>query len=142
MNHSNVCHEATIQKIEGHTITVTMQQSSACSRCQSKGICGMSEQRTEEIVIHHGQPDNFSVGERVQVHIRQTLAWKALCICYLFPFLVLFITFTTLYLTTQNDLISIGGSLGLTALYFLSIRFFRKKIEDNTQFFITKIRPE
>lgn len=138
MENKTLCHEAIVKKIDGDKITVQMHVESACATCHTRHLCGMSESKLEELVIDNFYHEQFEVGENVQVEIKNTLAWKAIIICYLVPFIILICTLFILTKTIKQELMSVLFSLGAVALYYFVVWLFRDRIEHNTQFIITK----
>jgi positive regulator of sigma E activity len=63
---------------------------------------------------------------------------KAVVIAYLLPFFVLILGLLVTYKISKNELLSIGVSLGLTALYYLSIYKLKDKLEKEFVFTIRK----
>lgn len=138
MENKTLCHEAIVKKVDDDKVTVQMHVESACATCHTRHLCGMSESKLEELVIHNFYHDHFEIGEKVQVEIKNTLAWKAIIICYFIPFIVLIVSLFTLTKVLEQELASVLISLGAVALYYFIVWLFRDKIEHNTQFVITK----
>lgn len=138
MENNTLCHDAVVKKIEDEHIIVRMEVESACAACHSKHLCGMTESKQEELIVENPDHEIFEIGERVKVEIRHSLAWKAILVCYLFPFLVLFVSFIILSITLENELQSALLALGATAAYYFVVWLFRNKIDQNTHFIIRK----
>lgn len=135
---NNVQHEGVVQSVDGLNVTVKMTVSSACAGCHAKGICGAADSRDKVVVAQNINGANFEVGENVTVQLRQTLAMKAVIICYLVPFVVLFVSFCLMYLVCDMEWVNVLVALSLTALYYIILWFFRKKIEKNVTFVVNK----
>ena len=116
-----VVHEGIIQKIEGQQITVKMVVDSACAACHAKGICGAADSQDKVVVAKNVNDESFSVGERVQVELRQTLAFQAVLIGYLLPFVVLMTTFCLMSYFVKNELIDVSVSFLATILYYFIV---------------------
>ena len=135
---NSIKHEGIVQSVEGLKVTVKMTVGSACSGCHAKGICGAAESRDKVVNAININRLDLSVGDTVAVEMRQTLAMKAVVICYLVPFIVLFASFCLMYLVCSVEWVNVAVSLGLTALYFVLLWVFRKRIEKNVTFVVTK----
>ena len=134
-----VVHEGIIQKIEGQQITVKMVVDSACAACHAKGICGAADSQDKVVVAKNVNDESFSVGERVQVELRQTLAFQAVLIGYLLPFVVLMTTFCLMSYFVKNELIDVSVSFRATILYYFIVWLFNKKIERKFVCYISKL---
>ena len=135
---NNIQHEGIIQSIDGLKVTVKMTVSSACAGCHAKGICGAADSRDKVVVAQNMSGADFSIGETVTVQLQQTLAMKAVVICYLVPFIVLFASFCLMYLVCSAEWVNVLVALSLTALYYIILWFFRKKIEKTVTFVVNK----
>lgn len=139
MENNGVSHEGVVQSINGSKVMVRMTVSSACAGCHAKSICGVADRRDKVVETLNTTTASYEVGEKVMVQMRQTLAAKAILICYLFPFIVLFASFCLMYLVSQHELLNVLVSFAATAIYFFFVWLFRKKIEKNVVFVISKI---
>ena len=116
---NNIQHEGIVQSIDGLKVTVKMTVSSACAGCHAKGICGAADSRDKVVVAQNMSGADFSIGETVTVQLQQTLAMKAVVICYLVPFIVLFASFCLMYLVCSAEWVNVLVALSLTALYYI-----------------------
>ena len=71
--------------------------------------------------------------------MKQTLGMKAVVIAYLFPFIVLALGLFVTYALTKQELISVGVSFGLTAIYYFIISKLKDKFEKEFVFTVKKI---
>ena len=69
MENKTLCHEAIVKKVDDDKVTVQMHVESACATCHTRHLCGMSESKLEELVIHNFYHDHFEIGEKVQVRV-------------------------------------------------------------------------
>lgn len=139
MNNSEVSHEAIVQSVDGIDVTVKMTVSSACAACHAKGLCGVSESEEKLVVAKNFSAAQFATGEKVRVELRQTLAVKAVIICYLLPLVVLLVSFFLMYLVCSIEWLNVLAALSATALYFFFVWLFHEKIEKNVTFIVSKI---
>ncbi|MCQ2279374.1 MAG: SoxR reducing system RseC family protein [Bacteroidales bacterium] len=139
MNNSEVSHEAIVQSVDGIDVTVKMTVSSACAACHAKGLCGVSESEEKLVVAKNFSAAQFATGEKVRVELRQTLAVKAVIICYLLPLVVLLVAFFLMYLVCSIEWLNVLAALSATALYFFFVWLFHEKIEKNVTFIVSKI---
>lgn len=82
----------------------------------------------------------MNVGDRVEVEVREQLAWKAVLLAYIVPFLVMIAVITILDIATALDEAVVGSiSLASMALYFLVLRLFRSKLQKQFSFTARKL---
>lgn len=137
---NTICKEGIIRKIEGDEITVEITKSSACAQCHAKAICLPSNEQHDCITAKNIYNEKFEIGEVVTLTLRTSLGVKAVIIGYLIPFIVLMTTLLICYAITKNELISVLVSLLCTALYYLTLKFRNKKLEEKFAFFVHKKR--
>jgi len=139
MNTSNICQQGTIKEIKDNTLFVEIERSAACSACHAKSACLTSQKKDEIIPIPTNEPEEFQVGEVVQVNLKKSMGAKAILIAYLCPFLVMILGLFVTYYFTKNELLSIGVAFGATALYFLFIKKMENRLKKHFTFFVSKI---
>lgn len=135
---STICKEGIVRKIEGDEITVEITMSSACNECHAKAICLPSNEKHDCIVAKNMYNEKFEIGEPVTLVLRTSLGLKAVVIGYLLPFIVLMTVLLICYAITKNELISVLVSLVCTALYYFTLKFRDKKLEEKFAFFVHK----
>ena len=139
MDYSSICHQGTIKEIKDNVLFVEIERSAACAACHAKGACLASQRKEEIIPIPTNEPNEFQVGELVQVNLKKSMGAKAVIIAYLCPFLVLTLWLFGTYYFTKNELLSIGVAFVATALYFLFIKKIDSKLKKHFTFFVSKI---
>ena len=138
-DHNQVCSQAVVKEVQDTYIIAEIVVQSACAACHAKGACGVSERKQEKLKIDLPNPEIFTVGEVVSVEMKQTLGMKAVVIAYLFPFIVLALGLFVTYALTKQELISVGVSFGLTAIYYFIISKLKDKFEKEFVFSIKKM---
>ena len=124
-NNNQVCSQAVVKEVQDTYIIAEIVIQSACAACHAKGACGVSERKQEKLKIDLPNPEIFTVGEVVSIEMKQTLGMKAVVIAYLFPFIVLALGLFVTYALTKQELVSVGVSFGLTAIYYFIIISYR-----------------
>ena len=131
-------HEGIVLSTEGKMAHVVILQTSACAACKAKSMCMSSESQQKEMDAFMLEPMN--VGDRVEVEVREQLAWKAVLLAYIVPFLVMIAVITILDIATALDEAVVGSiSLASMALYFLVLRLFRSKLQKQFSFTARKL---
>ena len=116
---NSVTHPGIIVQISGHVAEILILSKSACSSCQVKGACNMSEMEEKKVFVELPHEHQFESGQQVNIIMRQSLGNLAVFLGYILPFLVL--------LATLIVSISIGlseGIAGLSALVILAPYYF------------------
>lgn len=134
-----ISHEGIIQSIDGQNVTVKLTVQSACAGCHAKNICGAADSSDKIVTARNADDTSFEIGEKVRVEIGQSLAAKAIVICYLLPFIVLLASFCISSYLIQNELICVGITFGCTIAYYFFVWLFHGKIERKATFHITKL---
>jgi sigma-E factor negative regulatory protein RseC len=133
-------HEGTVKRINGNKIIVSLIQTSACNKCDSKTACtlGLSEVKEKEIEIE-ANPSEYPIGTKVMIKMKFSIGTLAVFLSYILPIFLLIIVVVLFYNITKND--GITGLLGILflMLYFAILYFFKGKLEKKVKFTIEKI---
>ena len=139
MENNSISHIGIVQSIDGQEVTVKMTVECACAACHAKSLCGISDSKDKIVKAVNVSDAHFEVGEKVNVEMRQSLAMKAIVICYLLPFIVLITTFCVMSYFCQNELVNVAVTFAAVAVYFFFIWLFNHKIERNVTFIAVKL---
>ena len=80
-------HEGIVLSTNGELAHVEIVQTSACAACKAKSMCMSSESQQKYIDAVMLEP--MKTGDRVEVEVRERLAWKAILLAYILPFVVM-----------------------------------------------------
>ena len=131
-------HTGVVTRINGELAHVTITQTSACSACKARSMCMSSESQQKEMDVIMLEP--MQAGDQVEVEVRERLAWKAVLLAYIMPFVVMMAVIATLDLTTTlSEAITGSISLGAIALYYLVLHMFRERLQKQFVFTARKI---
>ena len=72
--------------------------------------------------------EEFSIGETVQIQMRQQLANKAVVLGYFLPFVILVVGLFACYALTHIQWLSVLVGIGLTALYYVILKLMDKRL--------------
>lgn len=133
MTDSEIKHSGVVLSIDGQTARIKILQTSACAACKAREICVSSE--SQEKVIEAMMLEPLQIGEKAEVIVREQLAWKAILLGYILPFIVMVAVIVVLDVCTTLDE-TISGTIALCsiAVYYLVLRLFRKKIQKHFSF--------
>ena len=127
-------HEGVVLSINGNKAHVEIVQTSACSACKARSMCMSSESQQKEMDVILLEP--VQVGDKVEVEVRERLAWKAVLLAYILPFIVMLAIIAILDFTTDWSEAVIGTlSLCGIALYYIGLSVFKHRLQ--TQFSFT-----
>ena len=133
-----VSHEGIVQSIDGDKVTIRMTVASACAGCHARHLCSSLDSRDKLVEAENLYHLPLEVGEKVTVTLQEKLAMKAVILCFLIPFLLVFVLFILLNSLTKNELVASLVSLGSIAAYYYIVWLFRSKIARDYSFVVTK----
>ena len=133
-----VCKEGIVRKIEAGKVWVEIVVSSACGGCVAKNMCNISEKKNEIIEAENITGEEFVVGEMVQIQIQERKAHQAVVLGYLLPFIVLIVGLFVCYALTHIEWLSALVAFGLTAIYYLILKMFDKRLAREFVLHVTK----
>jgi sigma-E factor negative regulatory protein RseC len=129
-------HPGVITSINSSKIKVTITTYSACSSCGAKGICSISD--VKDKIVEVPKTGDFSVGQKVQVILHQTMGFKALYLGYVQPVILVLITLFFTSSITRNEVLAGLISMGALVPYYLILYFCKDKIRNKFTFAIKK----
>jgi sigma-E factor negative regulatory protein RseC len=118
-----------VLRIEKDGLWVEVLVESACAACHAKSVCLSSERRQQEVFAYCSEPELFAVGEEVRLAMRRKAGNSAVRIGYLYPCVILLASLLVSNRFIANELICVAIALGLTAIYYLLIWAFKKKLD-------------
>lgn len=131
-------HEGIVTSINGELAHVQIVQTSACSACKAKSMCMSAESQAKEMDVL--MLDVMQVGDKVEVEVRERLAWKAVLLAYILPFIVMIGIIALLDFATEWSEAIIGTlSLCGIALYYIILGFFKHKLQRQFVFTARKL---
>ena len=112
---------------------VQIVQTSACAACKARSMCMSSESQQKEMDVVMLEP--MQVGDRVEVEVRERLAWKAVLLAYILPFVVMLGVIVLLDYTTDWSEAVVGTlSLCSIALYYIGLNLFKNRLQKQFTF--------
>lgn len=131
-------HTGIVTSIHGEMAHIQIVQSSACSACKAKSMCSSSESQVKEMDARMLEP--MQIGDQVEVEVREHLAWRAVLLAYILPFIVMMATIILLDLLTHWDEAIVGAiALGAIALYYLALNQFKNRLQKQFTFTARKV---
>lgn len=132
-------HTGVVTSVSGEFAHVQITQTSACSACKARSMCMSSESQQKEMdALIVGSP--VKVGDEVEVEVRERLAWKAVLLAYILPFVVMLGIIAGLDLATDWSEAVVGTlSLCGIAVYYIGLSFFKGRLQKQFVFTARKI---
>lgn len=91
---------------------------------------------SKEKVVEVSLPPHLQVaeGQQVDVVLEGKLGFKAALFVYFFPFVLLMITLTVVYLLTGNEAVAGLSGLGILVPCYLTLSLFKRKFKRTFEF--------
>lgn len=133
-----ISHNGVVSRVEANTVTVCVQQKSACAGCHAAGYCSSADCKDRYITVTGASPD-FHVGDEVILEGHSAMGRLAVFLSFVLPLilliLLLVLTLSILGLSEgMGTLISLGGM----GVYYLILRLFNGKLSRRLVFTIRK----
>ena len=132
-------HKGKVLSVGEGVVCVAIEVNEACGSCASRKACAMGQGTTREIVVYTDDAARYAVGEVVDVAARRSAGVMAVVLCYVVPLLILVATLALLIVAGCNEGIAALSSLAITALYYLLLGLFHKRISQKIVFTINKL---
>lgn len=101
-------------------------------------MCVSSESQVKEMDALMLEP--MQPGDNVEVEVREHLAWRAVLLAYIMPFIVMMAVIAVLNFTTQWSEAVVGTlSLCAIALYYIGLSVFRHRLQKQFSFTARKL---
>ncbi len=131
-------HEGIVMSTDKELAHIRIVQTSACSACKAKSMCMSAESREKEMDAVMLEP--MKPGDKVEVEVRERLAWKAVLLAYILPFIVMVGLIAVLDFVTEwpEEVVGIVSLCGI-ALYYIGLSVFRHRLQTQFSFTARKI---
>ena len=127
-------HKGRVLSVGEGVVRVVIEVNEACGSCASRKACAMGQGTTREIVVYTDDAERYSVGEVVNVMARQSAGVMAVVLCYVVPLVVLVTSLIVAHISGCNEGVSAIIALGSTALYYIILAIFHKRISKRVVF--------
>ncbi|MDR1408291.1 MAG: SoxR reducing system RseC family protein [Tannerella sp.] len=127
-----------IERTEPSVVYVRIIQQPACSGCHAKSLCPVSE-HGEKIIEIEDRSGNFSVNEKVNIHVRLSQGMTAVLIAFVIPLALTVTALATAQAISGNELIAAAAGLCILIPYGAAIRLMRGKLKKKFAFTLSKI---
>ena len=119
-------------------VEVEIISESACAACHAAGLCGMAESRKKIVEVPSIRPDDFSMGQEVEVCLAPRTGLKAVLLSYVVPVMILLILILSLSKIGLGELVAGLLSIAGVAVYYLVLFLFKDHLAEGYEFFIRR----
>lgn len=132
--YESIEHEGIVESTDNGSVKVRIISNSACSGCHAEGFCLISGQKEKDIIVKGKY--RVSAGDNVKVLMKKSMGYKALFLGYLLPSIIFMAALILLEVFSLGELYAGLGAVAVLIPYYLTLWFFRKRIENNFIFTI------
>jgi positive regulator of sigma E activity len=131
-NSGSIEHDGIVKSSDKKSVIVTISAPSACSGCHAEGMCSLSgrKEKTVEIPGVH----NVLPGDSVTILMKQSTGYSAVFLGYVLPLILVVASLIILVSLSVTELAAGIGSLALLIPYYLTLYFFRNRIDKKFTF--------
>ena len=125
-------HDGVVTEISDSSISVEIVSRSACSSCHAKSVCAVGDSAVKiiEVPLTIGtMAADCKVGDRVKVILDSSLGVNAVWLAYVAPLALLLASILVFSSAGMRDLYTGFLSIGVVALYYVVLSFFRNRLK-------------
>ncbi len=127
----HISHPGVVVGINDKDIEIEILSSSMCGSCGIKSACGMSEMQEKRVTVPKPADKEFIVGQPVKIIMNASQGNKAALFAYFIPAFLLVAIIVILSNLSIKEWIAALVGIGVIAVYYLVLYFFRNKLRDN-----------
>ena len=134
----SIRHSGVIERIENDVVFVKIVQLSACSGCQAKSLCKISESKEKIVEVRVPDVTAYKVGDPVVVTGTASQGAKAVVLAFGLPLIILLSVLIVLTQVTGDEAKSALIALLIMVPYYAVLYICRNRIKRVFQFSIRK----
>jgi sigma-E factor negative regulatory protein RseC len=119
-------------------MVISIEANSACSSCQVKNACHLSESASKDVEIESFE-EIYEPGEPVKVFYKGSLGFLAVFLAYILPFILIIFVLISGRIAGLNDASSGILALGILIPYYFTLYFFKTKLKRKFTFSVGKM---
>ena len=123
-----VRHPGIVESTGNRCLRIRMVQSSGCGTCRARGCCPSADARESLVDVPAADASAYRVGDAVWVTGRLSMARRAVCWAYVFPFLIVLSSLVLFLGLGLAEAAAAGLSLALLAPYYAGLWLCRKRM--------------
>ena len=133
-----VKHSGKVVSVAERLVVVEIINKSMCSACHARGACSVSDMKAKNIEVKVDHPEDYQVGDRVNVLMKTSSGHLSVLLSYVFPLIILMILLLSLSELLSELVLSLVV-IGAISLYYFLIYLLRDKWSGKIGFEIEKI---
>ena len=133
---TEITHTGTISAIKENIVSVEITQKEACGSCALKDAC-LQSVKQHIIEVECDRPNNYSVGQKIELVISSKQAFYASVYGYVIPLILVLLSLFLSFFYTKDEIIASLFGLGVLLPYYFLLYLFRNNLKKNL---IIKIR--
>lgn len=137
-NTKSIEHKGRIESIDANKISVNFLALSGCASCHAKGVCSAADMQEKSVEVFDFT-NQYTIGEEVNVILKQSLGFRALLLGYVLPFILVLLILIILTAISDNEAVAGLSALSVLVPYYLILFLLKDKIRKKFTFAITKI---
>lgn len=131
-----ISHPGTVMAVNGNAVIVKIVQVSACSGCQVRNLCRISEMKEKTVQVFVAHPENYLVGQEVTVTGSESQGMKAVLLAFGLPLLILLAVLFAVIGIWNSEKIAVLAAVVVLACYYTVLFLKRDRIGKEFQFSI------
>lgn len=132
-------HRGRVCAITQEGVKVEILNKSMCAACHARSLCSLGDEQIKTVSVKYCDSSMLSIGEEVEVVMRQTMGLKAVLFSYVYPLIILMILLLSLPRLNINELFSALLAVLAVAAYYLILYLCRDRIAKSFIFTIAKL---
>lgn len=130
----HVSHPGVIVGVNDKDLDIEILSSSMCGSCGIKSACGMSEMQEKRVTVPKPEDKEFIVGQPVSIIMNSSQGNKAALFAYFIPAFLLVAIIVILSNLSIKEWLSALVGIGVIAIYYLVLYFFKDKLRDEFKY--------
>jgi len=128
-----ISHEGIAESVRDGYVSVRIMQAGSCAACEARKMCVSADNR-EKMIDAVCTDTSVKAGDRVTVYVRERLAWRAVLLAYIVPFVVLAGVLAGLQLSGRGEAVAGVGALCAVGVYYIVLSFFKGRLKKSFSF--------
>lgn len=126
---TDIKHTGVIREMTDTLYYISVERTTACVGCSAKKYCNLTDDKDELITVTRQSFHPYREGDTVTVVMQEQLGRRAIVFGYFIPFLVLIAGIVIPALCGLSEGLAGLIGIGATALYYVALALFRKKLD-------------
>lgn len=122
-------HEGFVESVDGNMVRVRILQSSACSGCQAKSLCKVSESKEKLIDVECSDASRFAVAQKVDVVGTAGQGMRAVMLAFTVPLLLLLAVVIGCSALGLSDGVAAVCALAVLVPYYIVLFLMRGRLD-------------